>query len=190
MKTLLLSIIAVLILIWIPNELAHANFGTVTHISTNGSPITIYRDSYSPTSEVHIVIRAPDFNSNPYLIDTIGDDPENKIIISTRESSIPYRLVETGPDTGIFTGYVTLSGTTSVCSPVCGPTDGFVAAGGEDAITVSFTYAYDKTITSTSNGLTPSQNSNQTIPEFPLAIPVMLIGIVSVIAFYRIRFRK
>ena len=122
---LIAGIIAGLILIWIPHELAHANSATVTNIRTNGSPITIYRDSYSPTSQVHITIRAPDFNSNPYLIDTIGDDLQNKIIISTRESSIPYRLVETGPDTGIFTGYVTLSGTTSVCSPVCGPTDGF-----------------------------------------------------------------
>src|SRR5574340_373672 len=28
------------------------------------------------------------------------------------------------------------------------------------------------------------------IPEFPFAVPVMLIGIVSVIAFYRIKFRK
>ena len=182
--------IAVLIFIWIPDEIAHANSGAVTHISTNGSPITIYRDSYSPTSEVHIVIHAPDFNSNPYLIDTIGDDPQNKIIISTRESSIPYRLVETGPDTGIFTGYVTLSGTTSVCSPVCGPTDGFVAAGGEDAITVSFTYNHDRTITSTSYGLTQSQNSNKTIPEFPLAMPVFVICIGMLLGLYRLQSRK
>jgi hypothetical protein len=84
----------------------------------SGSPIVIYRDSYSPTSVVHIVINAHDFNSNPYAIDTIGDDPENKIIISTRESNMPYKLVETGTNTGVFAGYVTLSGTTSTCSPV------------------------------------------------------------------------
>src|SRR5438876_3928975 len=89
--------------------------------ASGASPIVIYRDSYSPTSLVHIVINAPDFNSNPYAIDTIGDDSENKITVSTRESSIPYRLVETGTDTGIFAGYVILSGATSVCSPVCGP---------------------------------------------------------------------
>jgi hypothetical protein len=115
--------------------------------SGNGSPIVIYRDSYSPTSIVHIVINAPDFNSNPYAIDTIGEDPENKIIISTRESSIPYRLVETGTDTGVFAGYVTLSGTTSTCSPVCGPTDGLLITSGDDDLTVSFTYAKDRTIT-------------------------------------------
>jgi len=64
--------------------------------SSETSPIVIYRDSYSPTSIVHIVINAPDFNSNPYAIDTIGDDTENKIIVATRGSSISYRLVETG----------------------------------------------------------------------------------------------
>src|SRR3989441_13143986 len=180
--------IAVLIFIWIPDEIAHANSGAVTHISTNGSPITIYRDSYSPTSEVHVVIHAPDFNSNPYLIDTIGDDPQNKIIISTRESSIPYRLVETGPDTGIFTGYVTLSGTTSVCSPVCGPTDGFLVASGDDAITVSFTYSKDRTITST---MGPQQGRiiHQPTPEFgSITVMVAAISIIGVILISR-RFR-
>src|SRR5690348_5275519 len=102
------------------------------------SPIVISKDPSS--SQVNILIHAPDFNSNSYSIDTIGED-RSSIIVSTRESSIPYRLVETGPDTGDFAGYVILSSTTSVCSPVCGPTDGFLAAGGDDAITVSFTYA-------------------------------------------------
>ena len=74
-----------------------ANTQSITNVK--GSPILIYRDSFSPTSKVHIVIDAPDFNSDPYAIDTIGDDLENKIIISTREGSIPYRLVETGTNT-------------------------------------------------------------------------------------------
>jgi len=34
-----------------------------------------------------------------------------------------------------------------------------------------------------------AEQNTVTVPEFPLAIPVMLIGIVSVIAFYRIKFR-
>ena len=75
----------------------------------NGSPILIYRDSLSPTSIIHILINAPDFNSNPYALDTIGDDPQYPLKISTREASIPYRLVETGPNTGIFGGFVILS---------------------------------------------------------------------------------
>ncbi|MGI0072555.1 MAG: PEFG-CTERM sorting domain-containing protein [Nitrosotalea sp.] len=153
----------------------------------NGSPIHIYRDSLSPTSEVHIEIYAPDFNSNPYLIDTIGDDPQNKLIISTREGSIPYRLVETGPDTGIFAGYVILSSTTSVCSPVCGPTDGFLAASGDSAITVSFTYSKDETITNTSQvGYTLGAINGSSTPEFgSLASLVITISIIGVIIFSR-----
>lgn len=157
-----------------------------TIVSNNGSPILLYRDSYSPTSIVHIVINAPDFNSNPYAIDTIGDDPENKIIISTRESSMPYRLVETGTDTGVFAGYVTLSGTTSTCSPVCGPTDGFLTASGDDALTVSFTYARDRTIAATLTGSTEDKINNQSIPEFgSLSGFVITISIIGVAIFSR-----
>jgi hypothetical protein len=153
----------------------------------SGSPIHIYRDSFSPTSEVHIEIYAPDFNSNPYLIDTIGDEPQNKLVVSTREASIPYRLVETGPDTGIFAGYVTLSSTTSVCSPVCGPTEGFLAASGDSAITVSFTYSQDKTITNTSPaGYTLGAVNGSSTPEFgPLASLVITTSIIGVIIFSR-----
>ena len=156
-------------------------------VSSNGSPILIYRDSYSPTSIVHIVINAPDFNSNSYAIDTIGnDEPENKIIISTREGSINYRLVETGTDTGVFTGYVTLSGTTSVCSPVCGPTDGSLIASGDDSLTVSFTYAKNRTITTTLTDSTEDKINKQSTPEFgSLTGLVIIISIIGVIVFSR-----
>jgi hypothetical protein len=161
-----------------------------TYVNGNGSPILIYRDSYSPTSVVHIVINAPDFNSNPYAIDTIGNDPENKIIVSTRESSIPYKLVETGTDTGVFAGYVTLSGTTSTCSPVCGPTDGFLAASGDDGLTVSFTYAKDRTITATLTGLTQDKINERSTPEFgSLSGFVITISILGVLVFSK-RFMK
>lgn len=152
-------------------------------VSGNGSPILIYRDSYSPTSIVHIVINAPDFNSNSYAIDTIGNgEPENNIIISTREGSISYRLVETGTDTGVFSGYVTLSGTTSTCSPVCGPTDGYLIASGDDSLTVSFTYAKDRTITSTLTGSSEDKINEQSTPEFGslvgLVTTISIIGVV------------
>ena len=152
----------------------------------NGSPILIYRNSYSPTDEVHILINAPDFNSSPYLLDTIGNDPEYKLIISTRESSIPYRLVETGPDTGIFGGYVTLSGSTSTCSPVCGPTDGTLAASGDSAITVSFTYSKDRTITNTQTGYPLETVNGSPTPEFgSLSSLVITISIIAAIIFSR-----
>ena len=170
------------------NESDVKGFPTVSNPNTisngNGSPIVIYRDSYSPTSMVHIVINAPDFNSNSYAIDTIGDDPENKLVVSTRGSSIPYRLVETGTDTGVFTGYVTLSGATSTCSPICGPMDGYLAASGDDAITVSFTYTRDRTITSTMES--QGKINQQTIPEFgSLACLVITTSIFIVVIYSR-----
>lgn len=150
----------------------------------SGSPqIMISRDIFSPTSKVDILIRAPDFNSNQYGIDTIGEDG-SKVMISTRESSIPYRLVETGPDTGEFSGYVILSSTTSECSPVCGPTDGFLAAGGDDAITVSLVYPDGSSISSTSFSSTAT--SHNTIPEFPFAELVLIISTISLIFFFKI----
>jgi len=181
-------IILGLIVVFLPVESnTQADSTQNTIVSGNGSPILLYRDSYSPTSVVHIVINAPDFNSNPYAIDTIGDDsPENKIIISTRESSISYKLVETGMNTGVFEGYVTLSGTTSVCSPVCGPTDGLLTASGDDGLTVSFTYAKDRTITTTLTGSTNDKINNQSVPEFgSLTYFVITISIIGVVVFSR-----
>jgi hypothetical protein len=149
--------------------------------SQGNSPIIISGGPFSSGSQVNILIHAPDFNSNPYAIDSIGEDG-NKVIISTRESSIPYRLVETGSDTGDFAGYIILSSTTSTCSPVCGPTDGFLAAGGDDAVTVSFTYAGGRTISASS--YEPAQSpTTSTIPEFPLAGFELLVGMMSLFFF-------
>lgn len=148
------------------------------------SPIMISMDSYP---QVNIVIYAPDFNSNPYAIDTIGEDGST-VVISTRESSIPYRLVETGPDTGYFAGSVIVSSTTSSCSPVCGPNDGFLAGGGNDAITVSFTYANGQTITASSNDGIPRSVYHGTVPEFPIAGIALVAGLVFLVCFSRMNF--
>ena len=150
--------------------------------SLNNSPIVISKDPSS--SQVNIMIHAPDFNSNSYSIDTIGEGGSS-ITISTRESSIPYRLVETGPDTGDFAGYVILSSTTSVCSPVCGPTDGFLAAGGDDAVTVSFTYAGGHISASSYD---QSSSLQSTIPEFSYAGLGLLVGITSLILVSKVSF--
>lgn len=166
----------------------HATFGigagsnNGVSYQSNSPQIIISRDTFSPSSKVDILIRAPDFNSNQYGIDTIGEEG-SKVVISTRESSIPYRLVETGPDTGEFTGYVILSSTTSTCSPVCGPTDGFLAAGGDDAITVSLVYPDGSEISSTSYGSAPTYHN--AIPEFPYAELVLIVGIVTLIFFFK-----
>ncbi len=151
------------------------------YVSSNNSPsIIISPDVLSPGSKVDILIHDPDFNSNPYAIDTIGEDG-SKVIISTRESSIQYRLVETGFNTGDFTGYVILSSNTSTCSPICGPTDGYLAASGDDAITVSLVYPDGTAISSTlfsSTGI-----NHKTIPEFPF-VPIALIISVMLLIFF------
>lgn len=141
------------------------------------APIVITRDSASPTSKVNILIHAPDFNSDPNAIDTLGDE-QTRVVVSTREASIPYRLAETGPDTGDFAGYVILSSTTSICNPICGPTDGYLAAAGDDAISVSLIFPDGKTITSRSNSYV--QN---TIPEFSMAYLVLIVSFASVLLF-------
>lgn len=149
------------------------------------SQIIISKDTFSPNSQVNIVIHAPDFNSNPYAIDTLGLD-SSKIVISTREGSIPYRLVETGPDTGDFAGYVTLSSTSSICSPVCGPSDGFLAAGGDDAITVSLIYS-GRVVSSATYGSV--HTIHEVIPEFPFAEFVLIMSVGSVIYFSKMKLK-
>ncbi len=184
----LITIVLIVILLSVTISQAYSVvFTQNTIVNNNGSPIIIYRDSYSPTSIVHIVINAPDFNSNPYAIDTIGNDvPENKIIIATRESNISYKLVETGMNTGVFSGYVILSGATSTCSPVCGPTDGYLTASGDDGLTVSFTYAKNRTITATLTDSTHDKINNQPTPEFgSLTDFVITISIIGVVVFSR-----
>ena len=159
------------------------NCGTA-YISQGSSPIVISRNPSSP--QINILIHAPDFNSNSYGIDTIGEDGSS-ITISTRGASIPYKLVETGPDTGDFAGYVILSSTTSVCSPVCGPTDGFLAAGADDAVTVSFTYAVGHTISASSYDPRLTLNHN-TIPEFSYAELGLFVGMMSLILVSKANF--
>lgn len=155
------------------------------YVASIGSPsIIISRDVFSTGSQVDILIHAPDFNSNPYAIDTIGEEG-SKIIISTRESSIPYRLVETGFDTGDFAGYVILSSSTSTCSPVCGPTDGYFTASGDDAITVSLVYPDGSIVSSTSSGSTAMTHT--IIPEFPFANIALIASMIPLIFFSKLK---
>ena len=134
--------------------------------SDSSSPIHFNKKVFSWTDRVYITIYAPDFNSDPNIIDEIGVTTDDKIIVSTNGHSIPYHLVETGSNTGIFTGYVTLTGDPtlkgstgvdgqgtnptgieSTCNPTCGPTDGFLPSEGNDGITVSFEYNRNQVVT-------------------------------------------
>lgn len=134
--------------------------------SNNGNIIQFDKKIFSWTDRVYITIYAPDFNSDPNAIDVIGKTQDDKVTVCTTGHCIPYQLTETGVNTGIFSGYVTLtgdptvkgmagidgqgenpSGITSTCNPVCGPTDGFLPSTGNDGISVSFEYTRDQTVT-------------------------------------------
>ncbi len=117
------------------------------------SPIFTDKDVYSWTDKVLITILAPSWNSDKHLIDSIGDDKFNPIKISTSKHSLePYRLTETGVNTGIFTGEITLTGfshdadgdgdvDTIPRTLGNGPTGGFLEVGRDSAITISFEFA-------------------------------------------------
>ena len=115
------------------------------------------KKAYTWTSLVHILIYAPDFDSDPNLVDTID------VSVSTSGHTIsPYKLAETGTRTGIFSGNVTLTGdptlkgtggvdgkgeTPSGAQGGHGPNEGFLPSENGDGVTVSFEYNRDQTVT-------------------------------------------
>ena len=115
------------------------------------------KKAYTWTSLVHILIYAPDFDSDPNLVDTID------VSVSTSGHTLsPYRLAETGTNTGIFAGNVTLTGDPNLkgtsgvdgkgeipsgAQSGHGPNDGFLPSENSDGVTVSFEYNRDKTVT-------------------------------------------
>jgi len=139
----------------------------ITFVGTDSSsPVHLNKKIFSWTDRVYITIYAPDFNSDPNIIDEIGVTSDDKVTVSTSGNNIPYRLSETGPNTGIFGGYVTLTGDPtlkgtsgvdgqgtnptgiqSTCNPVCGPTNGFLPSSRNDGVTVSFEYTRDQVVT-------------------------------------------
>jgi hypothetical protein len=128
-----------------------------------GEPIPDYNDPYSPiftdkptytwTDKIKMTIVAPSWNSDRHLIDSIGDNQDNPIKISTREHSLePYRFTETGVNSGIFTAEVILTGfshdtdgdgdiDTTPRTIGNGPTSGFLEVDRNSAITISFEFA-------------------------------------------------
>ncbi len=117
------------------------------------SPIFTDKPVYSWTDKIKITILAPSWNSDRHLIDSIGDNEDNPIKISTGSNSLePYRFTETGVNTGIFTAEVTLTGflhdadgdgdiDTTPRTLGNGPTSGFLAVERDSAITISFEFA-------------------------------------------------
>jgi hypothetical protein len=128
--------------------------------SNFGATVELDQKVYSWTDKVYITIVAPDHNFDSNLIDEIGESAEDQIKVATRGNDLkPYKLVETGTDTGIFTGEVILTGfathdadgdgivgDASALKAGVGPTDGFLPADDDDGITVSFEFSEDETV--------------------------------------------
>ncbi|KAG2477625.1 MAG: hypothetical protein NPMRTH1_1030001 [Nitrosopumilales archaeon] len=135
--------------------------------SNFGATVELDQKVYTWTDKVYITIVAPDHNFDSDLIDEIGESALDPIKVSTRGNNIDrYKLVETGTDTGIFTGEVILTGFAhdadgdgtndaptqtladgSGTSPdQTGPTDGFLATDDDDGITVAFEFSEDETV--------------------------------------------
>ena len=142
---------------------------TLTVFTSNfGATIELDQKVYTWTDKVYITIVAPDHNFDGDLVDEIGDSDDDPVKVSTRSADIDnYKLVETGPDTGIFTGEIILIGfdhnadgntqtgteSTGYDNPQkrtsddgSGPTDGFIETDDDDGITVSFEFSEDETV--------------------------------------------
>lgn len=123
-------------------EIATSDFGVV---------IELDQKVYSWRDKVFITIVAPDLVRDPESVEEIGQTNDSTITISTSQNQLNnYKLVETGKDTGIFTGEIQLSGflnddiiknkldvPTSGETSGSGPTDGKIACTNKDGITVN-----------------------------------------------------
>ena len=151
----------------------HEDANVTVYTSNFGATIELDQKVYTWTDKVYITVVAPDHNFDSNLIDEIGETTKDPIKISTRGSSINnYKLVETGTDTGIFTGEVILTGfsfdadgdtntgtvtngydttpttTASSASSPAGPTNGKLKTTDDDGLTVSFEFSEDETVVS------------------------------------------
>ena len=136
--------------------------------SNFGSTVELDQKVYTWTDKVYITIVAPDHNFDSDLIDEIGNSDDDPIRIATRSADLDnYKLVETGTDTGIFTGEVILTGfehdangdgdkddsnprTGDGVDPKntegLGPTNGFLETEDDDGLSVSFEFSEDETV--------------------------------------------
>ena len=124
--------------------------------------IILDKSMYSWTDKIIITVNTSKHNLDDTAIDTIGSSSDNKVKISTRGHELDnYELVETGVDTGIFTGEVTLTGFSHDANDDgildtlprtlgSGPADGFIKNDRNDGISVSFKFSEDETIVKSS----------------------------------------
>ncbi len=124
-----------------------------------GATVELDQKVYTWTDKVYITIVAPEHSLNKDKPTSIGQQSDEKITISTSKGEISnYKMIETGKNTGIFTGEICLTGfkghLTKDYGEVegitegehLGPNDGKLACSNEDYLSVSFTTRYDTVI--------------------------------------------
>jgi hypothetical protein len=131
--------------------------------SNFGATVELDQKVYTWTDKVYITVVAPDHNFDSNLVDEIGGTSADPLKVASRGNTINrYKLVETGTDTGIFTGEVILVGfahdvngdnvndaptvATALRNTGSGPTDGFLGADDDDGLTVSYEFSEDETV--------------------------------------------
>ena len=117
------------------------------------APIFFDKPIYSWTEKVEITVIAPSWNTGMNLIDSIGGDPDYAVNIYTNNNQLKeYRLYETDPSSGIFTGEIILTGffhdvngdginDTNPRTMGAGPNGGYLQNDEDSGITVSFEFA-------------------------------------------------
>ena len=133
------------------------------YTSNFGATVSLDQKVYSWTDKVYITIVAPDHNFDSDLVDEIGNTARDPIKVATRGFDLDeYKLVETGTDTGIFTGEVILTGfshdadgdgtiDTTPRTEGTGPTSGFIQVDDDDSgLSVSFEFSEDETVVGSS----------------------------------------
>ncbi len=127
--------------------------------SNFGATVELDQKVYTWTDKVYVTVVAPDHNFDSNLIDEIGEQNSDPLKVATRGFNLNrYKLVETGTDTGIFTGEVILTGfnhdtnggdaggVPNFRTTGSGPTDGFLQADDDDGLTVSYEFSEDETV--------------------------------------------
>ena len=117
------------------------------------APIFFNKPIYSWTEKVEITIIAPSWNTGMNLIDSIGGDPNYSVNVYTNDHQLKqYKLYETDPSSGIFTGEIILTGflhdvdgdgknDTNPRTIGEGPNGGYLQNEEDSGITVSFEFA-------------------------------------------------
>jgi len=105
-----------------------------------GAIVELDKVYYSSEDDVNIVITVPNFNANPNVIEYIGTDANSRVTIITSQGTLDfYKLKETGVDTGVFEGSISLN---SVSTTGMGPWSGNIKTSNKDTITVQFSNTY------------------------------------------------